>query len=488
MHVPARMTRGEHGHILASAVSLVVVGVILLTLGLGMAVGIIGLFVPILVISASVLLILLLLRQDEWIAVALLMLSLYVDWYQGHLLLTPVLTGALLLIFFLARSPQYNWSKPCALWLWMLYLVLALFPALEGSLTRYDAAFYYPNIVCGAFLMFWLGTVLARDVRRLRRFFKILAALATCLAIITIIQDRTGILLLGTTRFDISLASVSNYNIFQGSNVYRLGSFFVNPDWNGAFFATLLCIPLGLCLDCLRLSGKIFYLTQALIILPALLFTYSIGSWASTGVGILAFVLLSRRMHYRIGIALFIIMGALILLILFPEQIALLLRHGSDPTTLMLRNGAWHTAMRVIQAHPFTGIGLGLQAYMRRAEPYRVPEQYRLLAHPHNSYLELGAMAGLPVLACFVGLILYALGRALCNWRRIDSKQSALLGGGIAAIIALSTNSLSVNAWTLPPLAACGWLILGLISSPLLSAEKNKDNEKGITHELTHAT
>ncbi len=115
---------------------------------------------------------------------------------------------------------------------------------------------------------------------------------------------------------------------------------------------------------------------------------------------------------------------------------------------------------------------MGLQAYMLRAEPYRVPEQYRPLAHPHNSYLELGAMAGLPVLVTFVAFILFALWQALRNWALVNVRQRALLGSGIAVVIVLSTNSLSVNVWTLPPLAAFGWVILGSVSSPLLIEKK----------------
>ena len=124
--------------------------------------------------------------------------------------------------------------------------------------------------------------------------------------------------------------------------------------------------------------------------------------------------------------------------------------------------------MKVIEAFPLTGIGLGLHAYILRAEPYRVPEQYRVLAHPHNSYFELGAMAGLPVLMVFVGLILSGLWQAWGNWIEVDRKQRSLLGCGIAAVVVLSANSFAVNVWTLPPLAAFGWTILGVVSSPLL--------------------
>jgi hypothetical protein len=85
------------------------------------------------------------------------------------------------------------------------------------------------------------------------------------------------------------------------------------------------------------------------------------------------------------------------------------------------------------------------------------------------------------VLITFVALVLFALWLALRNRALADASTRSLLGGGIAAVMALSVNSLSINGWTLPPLAAIGWLILGLLSSPLLrkSLVNGKKHEDG---------
>jgi O-Antigen ligase len=451
-----------------SSISPVFIGIFIIALALGITLGIKGSYVSAITIGASILIITLLLRQYEWIAMFILVFHLYVDWYLGMLVIALALTCLLLVILFLERSVQYPWSKPRALWLWGIFLLLAIFPAFHGSLTRYDAAFYYPNIIFGALIMFWMGILIAKDMLHTRRFFKILALVGALLALITIFQDRTGILLFGSSRFDAYMVSVSDFNIFQGSDAYRLGSFFVNPDWNGAFFAFMLSIPLGLFIGCDFFLEKALCLAEAFVLLPALLFTYSVGAWISAGVGIIVFIVLSGRISYRIGVFVFLVIAAIILCVVFPTQILLLFQRGSDPIILLLREGAWKTSIAIMKAFPLTGIGFGLQAYMLRAEPYRDPEQYRVLAHPHNSYLELGAMAGLPILICFVALILFALQLALRNWRRVERSQCPLLGCGIAAVIALSLNSFSVNAWTLPPLAAFGWVILGVVSSPLL--------------------
>jgi O-antigen ligase len=156
----------------------------------------------------------------------------------------------------------------------------------------------------------------------------------------------------------------------------------------------------------------------------------------------------------------------------FPSQVNLLLQHATDPSELTVRSGIWETGIRVIQAFPLTGVGLGHLAYLERSVPYQIVP----VDHPHNSYLEWGAMAGLPVLLVFLALLAFALWQALRNWVRADARTRTLLGAGIAAITALSINSWSIDGWTLPPLAATGWMILGIISSPLL--RKSLDSER----------
>src|SRR5260370_42694111 len=83
-------------------------------------------------------------------------------------------------------------------------------------------------------------------------------------------------------------------------------------------------------------------------------------------------------------------------------------------------------------------------------------------------------MAGLPVLIVFMALLLFSLWQALHNWVRADAQTRPLLCSGIAAVVALSVNSVSINGWTLPPLAALGWLIAGTISSPLISGKLHR--------------
>ena len=121
-----------------------------------------------------------------------------------------------------------------------------------------------------------------------------------------------------------------------------------------------------------------------------------------------------------------------------------------------------------MEAYPLFGVGLGSQAYLIRADPYRVPAQFVPLAQPHDAYVQWGAMAGIPVLVVFLLLLGYAFWLSWRNWRAIDIRYRPLLGGGITALIALSINSVSIDGWTNAVIAMIGWLIFGMLTSPLL--------------------
>ncbi len=435
------------------------------------------------IIGAIVMALIILLRLDELAATFVIVVHLYVDWYLGVPVVGMTVVGEIaalifLFAFFLARSPRHPWVKPPALWLWILFLVLAIFPAIRGATNFIDAAYYYPNIIFGALTAFCLGTVIARDSASVRRLFSMLAGFATLIAVHTIIEAVMGTALLATQNQQAFLASKSNYQLISGSDIDRVGSFFIDPNWDGVFLGMMLFISLGLFFESSSLPGKALYLAEVFLILPALLFTYSAGAWIAAIAGMITLVIVIGRARYSVLLLLFSIAAAIILIVMFPLQIALLLQHANNPSEASLRIAAWQTAIRVITAFPLAGVGLGLQSYLLDANPYRVPAQFIPLAHPHNSYLELGAMGGLPVLLVFIALLSIALWLALRNWRLADVRTRILLGGGIATVIALSINSLTINGWTLPPLAATGWLILGVISSPLLAQKRKSTSEQ----------
>ncbi len=417
------------------------------------------------------------LRQDELAATIIIAVHLYVDWYLGLAFVAQILTLGLLFIIFLNRSSLRPWVKPRALWLWILFLVLAIFPATHGISLR-DSAYYYFNVVFNALLIFWLGLAIAQDVESIQGLFKMLSIFAALLAIHTIIEAKTGVLLFKTTRYDAALQALSNFKMY-GTNALRAQGFFLNPDTNGTFFAIALFLPLVLFIESLSYWQKLLYLVEMFLILLALLFTYSTGAWLAMMVGLATSAALVGRRRYRILIPSSVLAAAITFIVFFPAQVANQIKHIQAPNELSLRVAAWLTGARVIYSHPLTGLGLGRYVYISRAEPYRVLAQSIPLTHPQNAYLELAALGGLPVAIAFLVLLSFTLWQAFYLWKKGDEHARSLFAGGIAVVIALSFNSLAAAGWTCPPLGAIGWLILGVMSSPFFAKKQITDHTVG---------
>lgn len=430
-----------------------------------------------LIIGILIMVLIILLRLIELAATLAVAASIILDWYLHINYVALLMALILLLIFYLGRGSRYPWVKPPALFLWVLFLVLIIFSGIRGSLTTYEALYYYPYITLGAFVMYWLGTIIARDTISTRHLLKLLTGFGTLIAIHAIIQEITGKFLFGSSINDSYYASLNNFILLTGLSVHRVGSFLLNPDWAGPFFAVMLFVTIGLFLGSESLIGKIFYLIEVSLIGAALLFTYTYGAMIGFGIGTLVLMILVGHNRYRIQLSLMIFLSAIVIIVFFSGQIGLL-QSRYVPADSLIRVGAWQTAIRIIQAYPLTGIGLGLYNYLARAEPFRVAAQYQPLAHPLNSYLEFGSVGGLPVLLVFIALQVFAFWLAIQNWTRSDTQTRALIAGCIAAITALSIDSLTNNVWTIPPLATLGWIVFGVISSPILRKSQSYDDKQ----------
>ena len=416
-------------------------------------------------------------QHKEAMAVLIIAIHLYVDWYLGLAFSAQLLTLGMLYIIYTKRSAEQSWVKPRPFWLWLLFLALAIIPATQ-AISLKDSIYYYFNVIVNTLLSCWLGIAVVQDIASVRRLFKMLALFAALLAIHTIIQAKTGVLLFKTTRYDSSIDALLHFEL-GSTGIYRAEAFLLNPDSNGAFFAMMLLLPLGLFVDTASYRAKAFYLGEMVLMLLALLFTYSTGAWMAAAVGIFFFIIFAGRMRVRIQISLFILAVALAIVIGFPSQVRLLLQHASASDEWSLRIGVWQTGLRVIAAFPLIGIGLGRYIYIVRAQPYRVPAQFIPVYHPHNSYLELAALGGIPLALAFIALLILTFQHAIKNWILAHSDDRSLLGGGIAAAIALSFYSFSNAGWTLTPLLAIGWLILGGLASPALAkSQQSLEAEK----------
>lgn len=415
-------------------------------------------------------------KQDEALAATIIIISVLLDWYE--LLYPnfyfPAMTTLAACLFvgirFLSQSAERPWVPiPQQRW-WVVLLILAAFPILE-AVGLLEGIRYYLAVFVNAMLLAVVGTLVARNMDCLRRLLSMLSAFATFVALQSIIYERFGIFILANQNLENYL-SANGYFRLTGTQINRAGSFLLNPDFNGAFLGMMFFLPVGLFFESSSRLAKAFYAIEALLLFVALYYTYSLGSLAAVGAGALALVLIVARSRYRlygVGALCFVVVG---MRVFFPSQMQVLFQRIANPSEASTRLGLWETALRVIAAHPLTGIGFGLDTYMLRAEPYRVVAlQTRAYPQPHESYLEIGAMAGLPVLALFLVILGRSFWLAFRAYRKAHGPPRILIAAAITALLVTCINSLTINDWTLAPLTAIGWLIAGALVSPALARE-----------------
>jgi O-antigen ligase len=461
-----------------NTLALATIGVIALALGIALsALGRSSLSALLAVPAALAILLLICLRQYLLLAALVVFVAIFIDFYQfvGLPLHEPVaallLAFVVLAILFFTQSERTPWISLRHLIPWAALLVLAALAIPRGGSLSQTVS-YYVTIFGIAIVVYCLGTQVSRSYRDLQFLLLLLILLASFIALHTLIQGVTGKFLFATAAQSDYLSSVSGFQL-AGSSASRAGSFLLNPDWNGLFLAVSLFLAAGMLFAdaASRVVRGAAAIACALILL-ALLFTFTTASWLAAGAGFVIFVSVFLPKKYRLRTLVVAGAGLLIGVIIFARESRLLLQHATATGEYTLRLGAWETALRIILTHPLTGIGMAYTLYLDRAEAYRSPLQTQQLAHPHNSYLELAAFAGIPVLAAFLLLLFLAFRTAWRTYHATDARYQPLIGGVITGLIVLSVNSLFINGWTLPPFACLGWLLMGAITSRALLASR----------------
>jgi O-antigen ligase len=427
-------------------------------------------------------------RQFALWGTGLVVVAILVDWYRivtvpGFVPVAATMLGLLLLaLIFLTQTRAFPWLRVPSLALWIAILLITAIEIPRGGDVTDSAAYYIEVFVNGA-IAYTAGVQVVRDVMTLRRLYAGIGVFAIALALHAIVQAVTGSFLLLNASVGDFLVSKSNYTL-SGTTTVRVGSFLINPDNLGAFLALSTPLVLGLSATSRSWRARVAWLTGAFLLAIALLFTYSNASWAAFAVSLLVFVFLLGTSRQRIYLVGFLGALSLGLALAFPQKLQVLITHATNPREYALRFAIWRTGINLITANPLAGVGLGPHAYQAHENAYRVSEQDILVGHPHNSFLEIAAAAGLPVLI-FV-LVIYggAIWRAARSFREAQRLDRLLIGAGIASVLAFTVNSLATPDLTLRPLVVTDWLILGAVSSPaLIAAVRQLARPGGVAHD-----
>jgi O-antigen ligase len=412
-------------------------------------------------------------RQYLAVTVIIVLSAIFLDFYQ--IVAPPVhepvvwflLASALIVTIFLMQTRERPWAHVPHLGLWVLLLIVAGLAVPRGHITA--TAMYYVTVFVNGLVMYIVGVQVVRNGRDLRWLLVAFSLIAAFIAAHSVVLGLTGRFLFATQKIEDYIGSRYGFHLAD-TTITRAGSFLQNPDWDGAYLAMMLFVPLGLATGARSRVARLCFIALSVLDALALLFTFSTAAWLAAGCALAVYVVVFVPRRYRVHAVAVIGAMAAGVAVVFSLQVRLLLAHASAQNEYTLRLGAWATALRVIAAHPLTGAGMAPTIYLVVSAPYRVPWQTVPLAYPHESYLEIAAFAGLPVFLAFLAVLVAALRTAIRSYRTAQPEVRPLLGGIIAALCALTVNSFAINGWSLPVLATIGWLLAGAAASPSLRA------------------
>jgi O-antigen ligase len=452
----------------------ILLAVLLLAALVGACVSMYGARYALLGIGAALIAILAALRQFKTLLALILVVRIVQDYYQLISLplffpfISIVLAIGLLAGLFLFQSDARPWTR-MPHWLYWIALLALCALSMIRSVDITDGLNYYLNIILSGFIFWALGVQLSRTATDFKQLLNIATGLGSAFAVHAIIAARTGVFLFATSSYASYVATKDDLRL-SGTSVLRVGSFLLNPDTAGSFFAMVGLLALGLALGSATWPLRALYLCEATLIFLAQLFTYSTASFAALGAGGLVLAFFMTRGYQRLYpvIAAVILVGVAFLV--FPGQLIALISHALNPKEYSLRVGVWQTALGMIAANPLTGVGLGATTYLARSTPFLTAQQTTAEAHPHNSYLEYAAMSGIPALIVFLTILILSVRPILLATQRTTGAMRGPMAGALASIVMVSVNSLVVNTWTILPNVAIAWLIVGAAGSPALLA------------------
>ena len=210
------------------------------------------------------------------------------------------------------------------------------------------------------------------------------------------------------------------------SGAQRLSTPVGHPNFLGAFL--MLLLPLSWIPSWTPLSKRqnlFIKILLTLFFLLGILFSYSRTAWIGTGFSLFMLIFLSLPVFQR-SLLLILLIVCITGLFWFSHKIP---ENTSNPVlkrveslaniqnedNFIERIYAWKTTLKIIQSHLLTGIGAGNESFEKEYEKYLPLSAREILPHPHQIFLHLAAVFGLPVLFLYLTLLGYALFALLFN-------------------------------------------------------------------------
>lgn len=272
-----------------------------------------------------------------------------------------------------------------------------------------------------------------RDLVIIRRLFLCWAVLGALVAVRGLIQFANK----------LHQAHALGKNFYDFYVVERITGFMSHWMTFGGEEMFVLLMVLAYVLFACRSSkpGAWFWALCGSILAIALTLGFTRSIWMATAVAGLYLVWFRKRVLVLL-VPVLLLAGAYVAPYSVRTRVVSMVQPRKDIDSNQHRIITWRTGLRMIQAHPWFGVGpehVKLQFYDYLPADISQPLPPGWYGHLHNIYLHYAAERGVPVmlaLLCMLGKILLDYRRALTKLGGGRSDERFLLHGGVAVVIA----------------------------------------------------
>jgi len=219
---------------------------------------------------------------------------------------------------------------------------------------------------------------------------------------------------------------------------FRVISTFENPNLLAIFLVIVIPIALFMMLNERKLIVKAYYALSVIIFIISLGLTFSRTGMLGFVAAIVIFIVL-----LNIKYILYLIIGGICIIPFLPSVLMSRIRSMSvHDSTVDYRLKIWETTMQMINDNFFTGVGYGSGAYMEEYNNYL--GKTKIVAHAHNTVLEVFAESGVIGLIAFVVFI----GQIYFNYIKVilhsnKKMQKLILIMGISILTGFMINGIA---------------------------------------------
>ena len=255
----------------------------------------------------------------------------------------------------------------------------------------------------------------------------------------------------------------------------RIYSTLDNPNLLAGYLLPILPLAAVALLRWPSLNRRLFALASLILGSVALLFTYSRGGWLGmvAALGTISLLLVLRQTRswptlWRRLFPVLLLVAAVALLVLAfthvePLRVRVLsLFSGRQDSSNNFRINVWQSALQMIEARPWLGIGPGNTAFNLIYPLYQQPKFNALSAY--SIPLELAVEAGIPGLLAGLGLLVTSL-RIGLSQLRADRGIALPALAAVASIVGLGVQGITDTIFFRPEVQLIGWFCLATLAT-----------------------